>query len=280
MSRRWYYAKFGVRYGPVSDHELKALAESGQLEPNDLIWTDGMTAWKPAVCVKGLFTVTPITPPPQSPTFPSAQPKTTGQQLLVSPSEEYRKISDQVADKHNYSSGRNKMSYLAHDIWAWLLVAVPVVGTIVELITGRSLLLLYLLLNSTFGFADERSLKANKYPAPSGWWAAIVVPVYLWKRGTVLQRPRLHFWLWVVSFIVSVVLTYSFDYSELEDTAQSLVTQIVREQLHGTAKCVRVRVTESLGNGYYKAVATLDNGNDLRVLIQKRGDMVYVTIPR
>ena len=80
--------------------------------------------------------------------------------------------------------------------------------------------------------------------------------------------------------MISLVISLSFESRGVEDTARSLVTQIFQEQL-GTraAKCVRVRITENLGGGYYKAIVTLDNGNDIRILIELKGSMVYVTVP-
>lgn len=38
MERKWYYAVDGVRHGPVTLDELRALAESGTLRPADLVW--------------------------------------------------------------------------------------------------------------------------------------------------------------------------------------------------------------------------------------------------
>ena len=51
----WYYAKGNRQLGPVSSTELKQLAESGQLVPDDLVWREGMVEWISANKVKGLF---------------------------------------------------------------------------------------------------------------------------------------------------------------------------------------------------------------------------------
>lgn len=276
MGRRWYYAKSGGRHGPVSDSELKALAGRGELQPDDLVWTDGLAEWRPARRVNGLFPSAPAEPPPL--TAAPLPGTATARRVVARPVEEPQDLPED--DEDEYVRPRVKRGRPTNDLWAWLLVAVPVVGAVIELIVGRPLLLLFFVSNTIFALADVRALKATKHPAPSGWWGVLLVPVYLWQRGTLLRRPRLHFGLWVGSFVVSLALTLSLDRSGVEDTARPLVTQIVREQLGGTAKCVRVRVTEDVGGGYYKGVATLDNGNDLRILIETRGNMVYVTIPR
>lgn len=55
MATEWYFEKNGNRQGPLSGSKLKQLAVSGQLAPDDLIWKDGMSDWKRAGNVKGLF---------------------------------------------------------------------------------------------------------------------------------------------------------------------------------------------------------------------------------
>jgi len=39
---RWYYQRQGQTLGPVSTAEIKHLGESGSLQPNDLVWPEGV----------------------------------------------------------------------------------------------------------------------------------------------------------------------------------------------------------------------------------------------
>jgi amino acid transporter len=55
MSNEWYYAKGNQQLGPVTAAQLKQLATSGQLSPEDLIWREGMANWESAGKVRGLF---------------------------------------------------------------------------------------------------------------------------------------------------------------------------------------------------------------------------------
>lgn len=55
MATEWYYSRDEQRFGPVSVMELRELASSGDIEPADLVWKEGMSAWVPATKVKGLF---------------------------------------------------------------------------------------------------------------------------------------------------------------------------------------------------------------------------------
>jgi len=71
MASQWYYSKGDQSFGPVSSKELRRLASSGGLDPNDLVWKKGMADWKPAGKAKGLFDqafeeIDPPVPPLQS----------------------------------------------------------------------------------------------------------------------------------------------------------------------------------------------------------------------
>jgi len=54
----WYYGAHGVERGPVEWLDLKRMAALGQLQPGDLVWTEGMDTWIPAEQVAGLEQVT------------------------------------------------------------------------------------------------------------------------------------------------------------------------------------------------------------------------------
>lgn len=63
MSSEWYYARNGQQYGPLSDDELRRLAVDRKLRPDDLLWREGMSDWKPANSVRGLFTASSASAP-------------------------------------------------------------------------------------------------------------------------------------------------------------------------------------------------------------------------
>lgn len=67
--------------------------------------------------------------------------------------------------------------------------------------------------------------------------------------------------------------------SDLEEGAKPLVTDIIKEQLGGEAKCLKVTLGEKVDDTHYKAVAKLDNGNDLNIMVEHKDDMIKVTIP-
>lgn len=54
MTNQWHYAKQGQRIGPVSEEYFKSLALSGEIQPTDMVWTEGMATWVPANKIQSL----------------------------------------------------------------------------------------------------------------------------------------------------------------------------------------------------------------------------------
>jgi hypothetical protein len=55
MADQWYYARNNQKHGPLTGRQLKQAAATGQLQPTDMVWKEGMPKWVPASGVKGLF---------------------------------------------------------------------------------------------------------------------------------------------------------------------------------------------------------------------------------
>ena len=70
MKIRWLYRQGNRTFGPVSNSELKQLANAGELKPDDLVSKEGSEKWTKAKNVKGLISVQPTPPPIQPPTLP------------------------------------------------------------------------------------------------------------------------------------------------------------------------------------------------------------------
>jgi hypothetical protein len=52
----WFYTCEGDRLGPVTFEELRSMAAAASLDPRrDMVWKQGMDAWKPAGRIDGLF---------------------------------------------------------------------------------------------------------------------------------------------------------------------------------------------------------------------------------
>lgn len=49
----WFLSRDGQQHGPLTDRELSLFAESGNFKHGDLLWTEGLDAWKPADAIFG-----------------------------------------------------------------------------------------------------------------------------------------------------------------------------------------------------------------------------------
>lgn len=63
----WYVLKGIKKLGPFNNAEMRGLASSGRLVPEDMIWKDGLDGWVKASKLKGVFPVQPqiqeVSPP-------------------------------------------------------------------------------------------------------------------------------------------------------------------------------------------------------------------------
>ncbi|GAB4130864.1 MAG: hypothetical protein Kow0040_09290 [Thermogutta sp.] len=93
MAQQWYYAKGERKIGPITASELKRLAQSAELLPDDLVWREGLRDWMAAKRIRGLFpegnaeeTVSPTSPnPPQAPGANESLPADEDAYPLVQP---------------------------------------------------------------------------------------------------------------------------------------------------------------------------------------------------
>jgi len=43
----WYYVDSGQQTGPVDDTRMQELVRTGKIQPETLVWQEGMAAWQP-----------------------------------------------------------------------------------------------------------------------------------------------------------------------------------------------------------------------------------------
>ena len=51
----WYYVRDGQRQGPITSQTLRELVTAGEIQPTDLVWTEGQSDWNPAHSIQGLL---------------------------------------------------------------------------------------------------------------------------------------------------------------------------------------------------------------------------------
>ncbi|MBU4198861.1 MAG: CD225/dispanin family protein [Verrucomicrobia bacterium] len=77
----WFYLKNGEQKGPVPKEFIQGLAQSGQLQRTDLVWTEGMKDWLAAETVPDI-PFPRFTPPPGS-AIPGGAPAQSVSNYLV-----------------------------------------------------------------------------------------------------------------------------------------------------------------------------------------------------
>lgn len=55
MTTMYHVGRNGQQTGPFSIDQLQAMAGSGELQPTDLVWKEGMAGWEPASTLPGVF---------------------------------------------------------------------------------------------------------------------------------------------------------------------------------------------------------------------------------
>lgn len=163
--------------------------------------------------------------------------------------------------------------------FVWAIVTVPVIGALLEMMFNTTLVWLYIMLNITFCVLDERRLKSAGHHAPVKWML-FLVPLYLWKRAEILHHKKLYVWCWIAAFSISIIISMAGEESTIETAACPVVSDILQKHLANPASCKAVNITEEVTSGFYRAYATLDNGNNLDITIEKMKDgQIYVRIP-
>ncbi len=84
MTHEWFIIRGGKESGPITTQQLKTMAATGQLQPDDMVRRSDMQATTKATSIKGLFaTVLPASAKPPSPPLPEAEPPPATQKTAV-----------------------------------------------------------------------------------------------------------------------------------------------------------------------------------------------------
>jgi len=83
MANGWFYRQDGKQNGPCSAAELRQLAASGQLQPDNLVWNENMPDWLPAEKVPEIFAIDALVAGNTSPSECIASPGKDQSQMLL-----------------------------------------------------------------------------------------------------------------------------------------------------------------------------------------------------
>jgi hypothetical protein len=167
---KWHYSVNGKRFGPVERKQIIELISENTINENTLVWNNSMTDWDSIL-------------------------KTDFLHLLINP------------DKAPPLTG----SAVNNSI-VWILAFAPLIGTIFENILSEitemsvgNFWFVTLILNIGLSYFDEKKLEAaghNTDDMGSAW----LVPVYLFKRSSVLKHNYSYFIVWCIMFLVVIFM--------------------------------------------------------------------------
>ncbi|EGZ0346476.1 hypothetical protein GR732_003334 [Escherichia coli] len=177
---------------------------------------------------------------------------------------------------------QNQQTKPLNNIYAWILAFMPFFfGVSPEEYTNYAIIIGGV---TTIGLlvADRMALSESGCELPSILWGVFLLPVYLWKRATITKGSRVPFIIIVASlaWIIFIGIPHK-DEVALEEAACPLVTTILKENNGSTApKCMKVTIEDKVTDKFYRATATLDNGNDINITLELTGDRnFYVRVP-
>jgi hypothetical protein len=177
----WFYTQGGDRKGPVPADKLRELLAARTIDGETLIWRQGQSTWLPLRTTEIGAELKDVPPP---------------------------------IDASHVNNG-----------WVWALAFAPIVylfvevailgyrdshpanDTFYEAFLSPLIWLIPLVANATLCLVDAEQLKRAGYS--SGWmtlFALLLAPVYLFLRAQNLHQAPTYGFVWVASFIASIVL--------------------------------------------------------------------------
>lgn len=176
----WFYTLHGQRQGPVPADKLRELLATQTIDGETLIWQKGLAEWQPLRATE------------------------IGEQLKDAPP---------PIDASHVNNG-----------WVWALAFAPIAYLFVDIailgyqnshpaddsffhVVLAPLIWLPVFMNATLCLVDAEQLKRAGYS--SGWmtlFALLLAPVYLFLRAKRLRQTPTYGFVWIATFIVSIVL--------------------------------------------------------------------------
>jgi len=98
-----------------------------------------------------------------------------------------------------------------------------------------------------------------------------------WKKPLLIGAAGFIVYVAIGGCIISVMQPSTSKILEKESV--SLVTSIVQKQLGEKTACKTVAITNESPKGFYNGVAYMDNGKELKITIEVKGEQMLVSIP-
>ena len=177
VSQQWHVSKGGRQHGPFTSAQVKKLADSGQLQPEDLIWKDGLAEWVAASSVKGLFSAAaiPRTPPPVSKATPiKAHPPDDSQPICDTPRETKEHLAPTPSGRHKQRLGILIAAGLGISATFLPWVHAPIIGSVAGTAGDGWITLLFFIPALIFALRGD-----SRVPVRGGKRLGLVIPAVL-----------------------------------------------------------------------------------------------------
>lgn len=172
----WYYKKDDKDVGPLSNEAMEEKIRDGEIEPDTYIWNNQISWIKAKKSgFSNIFSALQL----DQPLFSSKKPGIVSNTLI------------------------------------WILVFLPLLDIlllfILEALVIRIQDNVWLLYSITTVFLlfilDRIKLREANYDTPSAW-TILFIPIYLWKRSTILAQKRFYFWTYIITRFAFYFLWY------------------------------------------------------------------------
>jgi hypothetical protein len=185
----WFYTQGGQRKGPVPANELHKLLAARAIDGETPIWRQGLADWQP-LRTTNLGAQLKDTPPPIAPGHLN---NGLVWALAVAP---IAYVFVDVAILHY------QLTHIVQFVDSTPVYDPPFLAYLAPLTW-----LIPLLTNATLCLTDAAQLKRAGYS--SGWmtlFALLLAPAYLFMRAQRLRQTPTYGFVWIASFIVSIIL--------------------------------------------------------------------------
>jgi hypothetical protein len=167
FGEEWYYTLNGRREGPVQNNYILKMIGNGTINNSNLVWSKNLNNWTPIA--ETIFAKKSNTPPPL-------------------------------------------LGISVNNTLVWWLAFVPIIGLIVENVIANQinrdlsyLWIVTLALNILFCILDEKNLKRAGYQTGNiVGWAFFLVPIYLFKRASLLKQKPYYAIIWCLMFALLI----------------------------------------------------------------------------
>lgn len=258
----------GQQYGPYSLEEITKHIRDGNLTTDDLAWYEGAPEWIPLRAVPGILLPTSQPAPPPPPPSIQATPKLWNPNAAANWSLLFTPILGAWLHAKNWKELDQPNKAKKSMIWVYVGFVFLIVNLFLPENYGSGPGLIFIFawyFSSAKG--QVKYLKEKK----------IIYNKKAWGKPLLLGLGGSTAYILIAIAIISSTEPSSSEVLEAESV--SLVTQIVQEQLGGTATCKAVSIEKAVSDGFYHAVAYLDSGEELKITIEHEGDQIFVTIP-